>query len=237
MYFNSVVIRSLANIRTIGSYHNTILEKTMPSLYSSATKIIPSKSSFSSNTFHSTIVVATQARHNYLGKSHSFVTVCGAGIAMNKGNSMSRDPLNIFFPPTPTLKNEHKKAKHPIVNLLEQNDIKVINNTVPLIKPSDISKALELLQKEKILIQGLTLWKREGSIYFEIYWRKGLHLDTAIRELQMHSTSPTECCVVSASQDAVNFCIQKCNDFIAKITKDKESLDIEYFGLLLPKHI
>jgi len=120
----------------------------------------------------------------------------------------------------------HKKN---IVNILRDNEVQVLdNNCVPLIKLDEIEKALKVLEQQKVLNHGLTLWKKEGDIFFEIYWKKGLYLDQAIREINDHSKS------TQSNIHTINFCTRKCADFASKIVKDS-SLNVEYFGLIIPQ--
>jgi len=133
---------------------------------------------------------------------------------------------------TSTSSNELNSIKtnknFDIIKLLKDNEVQVLDNTVPLVRPEEVMKAIKLLQKEKVLIHGVTLWKKEADIFFEMYWKKGLHLDNAIREMKSKSKS------ASCITHVVNFCAQKSIDFVNKMSKDPEIHHIEYYGLLLP---
>jgi len=137
---------------------------------------------------------------------------------------------NLFYRPPVLAPSVIKKDKnYDIIKLLKDNEIQVLDNTVPLVRVEDAAKAIKLLQKEKVLIQGVTLWKKEADIFFEMYWKKGLHLDNAIREMKSKAPSSS-----NSNPHLVNFCAQKSIDFVNKMIKDSNIHNIEFFGILLP---
>jgi len=144
-------------------------------------------------------------------------------------------PLPVPAAVTSTVSTESNSIKSnrnaDIIKLLRDNEVQVLDNTVPLVRPEEVMKAIKVLQKEKVLINGVTLWKREADIFFEMYWKKGLHLDNAIREMKSKSKSKSSSSCIS---HIVNFCAQKSIDFASKMSKDPEMHHIEYFGILLP---
>jgi len=124
-----------------------------------------------------------------------------------------------------------KKNSKAVVDVLKANEIQVLNdNAVPLIRPEEMTKAIKALQKEKILIQGVTLWKKEADIFFEIYWKKGLHLDDAIREMKSKARCNNN--TTTTNPHLINFCAQKSLEFVNKMSKDPECSNIEYFGIV-----
>jgi len=137
----------------------------------------------------------------------------------------------IFFPKLSDVKlSLNRQEKSDVVKLLEENGIEVqlssVRDPIPLIQSADIQKALKLLQKEKVLVNALTMWKKEDGVFFELYWKKGLYLDNVIRELSQSSKE-------NAAQ-SVPFCIQKCIEFVNKMKKQPDT-DLGYYGLIVKK--
>lgn len=135
-----------------------------------------------------------------------------------------------LFIPLAVPQSHQPSPKKGLVELLEKNGIDVVDNAVPLIKPQDMAQALEVLKKEKVLVQALTLFKKEGDIFFEIYWKKGLHLDTAIQEVNSLSKSSSS----KSASHLIGFCNQKCIEFVEKMEKQKD-VSFEYYGIVTPQ--
>lgn len=134
-----------------------------------------------------------------------------------------------LFIPLAVPQSHQPTQKKGLVELLENNGIDVVsNNAVPLVKPKDMIHALDVLKKEKVLVQALSLYKKEGDIFFEIYWKKGLHLDNAIREVSSISKTP------KSASHIINFCNQKCTEFVEKMEKEKD-ISFEYYGIVTPQ--
>jgi len=162
-----------------------------------------------------------------------------SGITLRNFSSLESRPLTttidmheILFPylQSPIAKiivEENNVKKNSFLKLLEDNNIPVYYmHSTPLVKSDDIKKTLEVLQKDKVLTQGVTLWKKD-EIFFEIYWRKALNLDEVVQEISSKST-PT------AATHLVNYCSQKCIEYVNKVMGDPDA-KVEYFGLVLPK--
>jgi len=150
-------------------------------------------------------------------------------VTLDLATSTSRNKTSgELFIPLAVPQSQQPTPKKGLVELLEKNGIDVIPNPVPLVKPQDMVHALNVLKKEKVLVQALSLYKKEGDLFFEIYWKKGLHLDTAIREVNSLSKSPQSACHL------INFCNQKCTEFVEKVEKEKD-ISFEYYGIVTPQ--
>jgi len=122
-------------------------------------------------------------------------------------------------------KSTYDREKDRVAKILIENDIPVQKNSVLLVQTDHIQAALKVLQKKKVLIRGITLWRKEGDVSFEIYWKKGLDLENSIRELSAKSSS-------SSLDSAVSFASSKCAEFVKKAIKDLDT-QVEYFGLVI----
>jgi len=122
-------------------------------------------------------------------------------------------------------KSTYDREKGRVAKILLENNIPVQKNSVLLVQATDILSALKVLLKKKILIRRITLWRKEGDVSFEIYWKKGLDLENSIRELSAKSSS-------SSLDNAVSFAHSKCAEFVKKEIKDLNT-QVEYFGLVI----
>jgi len=210
----------------------------LPSFSSVASSTITSSTtSFKSSSSSSAIPLFEKNWLNIYREFKKFSTSLEVNIQTKKNIDVND---SLFYHPIPGQPLQHqlppadilKKNNKGVVDVLKANEIQVLNeNSVPLIRPEEVTKAIKVLQKEKILIQGVTLWKKEADIFFEIYWKKGLHLDDAIREMKSkarHSNSTNN----NTNPHLINFCAQKSMEFVTKMSKDPECSNIEYFGIV-----